>query len=114
MLWLVLGPCKKTIRVTEDEINRIKLENRVQCLAVTLEYTLFPEHHAIVYGCFVENIGLRNIRKSRLWQHGARDRVLKLLPMAVGPNTKAFFGCGPRQSFDSVHITVMSRPRAAE
>jgi alpha-galactosidase len=44
-----------------QKVRRLKLENREQGLRVTLEYTLFPEHHAVVYGGVVENIGFQNI-----------------------------------------------------
>jgi alpha-galactosidase len=42
-------------------VRRIELENREQGLRATLEYTVFPEHHAIVYGGVLENIGLQRI-----------------------------------------------------
>ena len=42
-------------------VRRLKLEDREKGLRVTLEYTLFPEHHAIVYGGMLENGGPRNI-----------------------------------------------------
>jgi alpha-galactosidase len=43
------------------KVKRIKFEDREQGLRVVLEYTLFPEHHAVVYGGTVENVGFKNI-----------------------------------------------------
>jgi alpha-galactosidase len=43
------------------EIRRVKVEDRETDLRLTVEYTLYPEHHAIVYGGTLENAGLRNV-----------------------------------------------------
>ena len=43
------------------KVRRLSLEDRDKGLRVTLDYTLFPEHHAIVYGAVLENVGLENI-----------------------------------------------------
>jgi alpha-galactosidase len=43
------------------KVRRIKLKDREQGLLASLEYTIFPEYHAIVYGGRIENIGLQNV-----------------------------------------------------
>jgi len=43
------------------KVRRVLLEDREIGLQATLDYTLFPEHHAVVYGGVVENKGMQNI-----------------------------------------------------
>jgi alpha-galactosidase len=43
------------------KVRRLRFENGDQGLRMIVEYTLFPEHNAVVYGGTIENIGTRAI-----------------------------------------------------